>query len=47
MAVTTTLHTVLREPNPKQKTTLEEIGRISDRMVVMSHKAKEILLTRP
>jgi glycosyltransferase involved in cell wall biosynthesis len=43
MPVVTTLHTVLKEPDPKQKATLEEIGRSSDRLVVMSHKAKETL----
>ena len=43
MPVVTTLHTVLKEPDPGQKPTFEGIGRNSDRMVVMSHKAEEIL----
>ncbi len=43
MPVVTTLHTVLREPDPGQKSTLEDIGRISGRIVVMSRKAEEIL----
>ena len=43
MPVVTTLHTVLKEPDPGQKATFEGIGRNSDRMVVMSHKAEEIL----
>jgi glycosyltransferase involved in cell wall biosynthesis len=43
MPVVTTLHTVLRDPDPGQKATLEEIGRISGRLVVMSKKAQEIL----
>ena len=43
MPVITTLHTVLKEPIPGQKATFEEIGRNSDRLVVMSHMAEEIL----
>ncbi len=43
MPVITTLHTVLKEPDPGKKATFEEIGRNSDRLVVMSHKAEEIL----
>jgi len=43
MPVVTTLHTVFREPSLEQKAILEKLGRISDRLVVMSHKAKEIL----
>ena len=43
MPVVTTLHTVLREPDQGQRAVLEEIGGISDRLVVMSHKAKQIL----
>lgn len=43
MPVVTTLHTVLMEPNPVQKSTLEEIGNISGKLVVMSHKAEGIL----
>jgi len=43
MPVITTMHTVLREPEPEQKVILEEIGSISDRLVVMSRKAEEIL----
>ncbi len=43
MPVVTTLHTVLKQPSPAQKAVLEEIARISDRLVVMSHKAKELL----
>jgi glycosyltransferase involved in cell wall biosynthesis len=44
MPVVTTLHTVLREPDQGQKSTLQEIGRISERLVVMSHAAQEILV---
>ncbi|OEU51003.1 MAG: glycosyl transferase family 1 [Desulfobacterales bacterium C00003060] len=43
MPVVTTLHTVIREPDAGQKAILEELGRISDRLVVMSHKAEEML----
>jgi glycosyltransferase involved in cell wall biosynthesis len=43
MPVVTTLHTVLGEPDQGQRAVLEEIGGISDRLVVMSHKAKQIL----
>jgi len=39
----TTLHTVLREPAPQQKVVLEEIARLSDRIVVMSETARGIL----
>ena len=43
MPVITTLHTVLKEPDPGQKkATFERIGCNSDRMVVLSHKAEEI-----
>jgi glycosyltransferase involved in cell wall biosynthesis len=43
MPVVTTLHTVFMEPDPKQKIILEELGRVSARLVVMSRKAHEIL----
>ncbi len=43
MPVVTTLHTVALKPDQGQKVILEEIGRISDRMVVMSRKAGEVL----
>jgi len=39
----TTLHTVLKEPNEAQHMVLQEIGRLSDRLVVMSHMAVDIL----
>ena len=41
--VVTTLHTVLREPSPEQRRVLENIGRLSDRVVVMSHRGAEFL----
>lgn len=41
--VVTTLHTVLNSPSPGQKAVMEELIAISTRLVVMSHKGKEIL----
>jgi glycosyltransferase involved in cell wall biosynthesis len=43
MPVVTTLHTVLREPDPNQRIVLEEITRLSDRIVVMSDQAAQFL----
>jgi glycosyltransferase involved in cell wall biosynthesis len=43
MPVATTLHTVLREPNPDQRAVMEEIATLSDRMIVMSQHSAEIL----
>ena len=39
----TTLHTVLKDPFDEQRHILEEIGKLSDRIVVMSDKANDIL----
>lgn len=43
MPFTTTLHTVLREPNPDQREVMEEIATLSDRLIVMSQQSSEIL----
>jgi len=43
MPVVTTLHTVLREPDGNQRTVLEEIASLSDRVVVMSEQAAQFL----
>src|SRR5450759_660904 len=43
MPIVTTLHTVLREPNPAQRKVMEELIRRSDRLVVMARKGAEIL----
>lgn len=43
MPIVTTLHTVLQTPTPGQRKTLLQIAQLSDRLVVMSGKAKEIL----
>src|SRR5580704_15550743 len=43
MPFATTLHTVLREPNPDQRRVMEEIATLSDRLIVMSQQSAEIL----
>jgi len=43
MPVVSTLHTILCQPNPVQRAILEEICRLSDRVVVMSQKARQLL----
>ncbi|MDR3776429.1 MAG: glycosyltransferase family 4 protein [Terracidiphilus sp.] len=43
MPVVTTLHTVLREPDESQRSVLEEIAQLSDRLVVMSEQAARFL----
>src|SRR6266446_3622462 len=43
MPIVTTLHTILREPNPDQRRVLEEVAGLSDRVVVMSQRGVEFL----
>src|ERR1700760_371792 len=43
MPLVTTLHTVLREPDANQRIVLEEIAKLSDRLVVMSELAAQLL----
>jgi glycosyltransferase involved in cell wall biosynthesis len=43
MPVVTTLHTVLREPDPTQLKVMEEIAELSDRLIVMSQLSSQIL----
>ena len=43
MPLVTTLHTVLKEPDPTQKKIMVKLGELSDRLVVMSHRAEEFL----
>lgn len=43
MPIVTTLHTILRDPDPYQRRVLEEIASLSDRLVVMSQRGKEFL----
>ena len=39
MPIVTTLHTVLREPNADQRSVMQEIAALSDRLIVMSRQA--------
>ncbi|HLO14237.1 MAG TPA: glycosyltransferase, partial [Anaerolineales bacterium] len=41
--VVTTLHTVLQKPNPEQYAVLQEVARLSDRLIVMSEHSKSDL----
>jgi glycosyltransferase involved in cell wall biosynthesis len=43
MPVVTTLHTVLREPDPNQRIVMEEIAELSDRLIVMSELSSQFL----
>ena len=43
MPAVTTLHTVLREPNPDQLMVMEEIAELSDRLIVMSQLSSQFL----
>ncbi len=43
MPIVTTLHTVLREPNPPQHIVMQELARLSRRLVVMSQHSAELL----
>src|ERR1017187_5886182 len=43
MPVVTTLHTILREPNPDQRLVMEEIAALSDRLIVMSELSSQFL----
>jgi glycosyltransferase involved in cell wall biosynthesis len=43
MPIVTTLHTILRDPNPDQKQVMEEIAALSNRLVVMSKRGVEFL----
>lgn len=41
--IVTVLHTVLREPDETQRQVMDEIVQLSDRLVVMSHQARDFL----
>src|SRR3989440_4478107 len=41
--IVTTLHTILREPDPDQRRVLKQIAGLSDRLVVMSARGAEFL----
>jgi glycosyltransferase involved in cell wall biosynthesis len=43
MPIVTTLHTILAEPNPLQRSVMDELGRVSERLVVMSEQGAELL----
>jgi glycosyltransferase involved in cell wall biosynthesis len=43
MPIVTTLHTVLSAPNPMQRAVIEELARLSDRLIVMSASGAELL----
>jgi len=43
MPIVTTLHTILREPDPDQRRVLQEVAGLSDRIVVMSSRGAEFL----
>ena len=43
MPVITTLHTVLREPNPDQRRVMDGIAALSDRLIVMSELSSQFL----
>lgn len=41
--IVTTLHTVLSAPNPAQRAVIDELARVSDRLVVMSTSGADLL----
>jgi glycosyltransferase involved in cell wall biosynthesis len=43
MPIVTTLHTILRDPDPQQRRVLEEVAALSDRVVVMSERGRGFL----
>jgi glycosyltransferase involved in cell wall biosynthesis len=43
MPVVTTLHTVLREPDPNQLVVMKQIAELSDRLIVMSQLSSQFL----
>ncbi len=43
MPIVTTLHTILKSPDPDQRRVLEEVAALSDRLVVMSNRGTEFL----
>jgi glycosyltransferase involved in cell wall biosynthesis len=43
MPIVTTLHTILRDPDPDQRRVLKEVAALSDRLVVMSARGAEFL----
>jgi glycosyltransferase involved in cell wall biosynthesis len=43
MPIVTTLHTILSDPNPSQRAVLEELARLSERLIVMSETGANLL----
>ncbi|MGB5617588.1 MAG: glycosyl transferase family 1, partial [Desulfobacterales bacterium] len=43
MPVVTTLHTVLKDPAPEYRAVMCKLSDLSDKLVVMSHKASDLL----
>ena len=43
MPIVTTLHSILRDPDPDQRRVLEQVAALSDRLVVMSKRGVEFL----
>src|ERR1051325_10826951 len=43
MPIVTTLHTILSEPSAPQRAVLEELARLSERLIVMSESGAELL----
>ncbi len=43
MPVVTTLHTILKDPDPDQLSVLQEVASLSERLVVMSEKGRQFL----
>jgi hypothetical protein len=43
MPIVSTLHTILSEPHPSQRAVLEELCRLSERVIVMSESGAELL----
>jgi glycosyltransferase involved in cell wall biosynthesis len=43
MPIVTTLHTILRDPDPDQRRVFQEVAALSDRLVVMSDRGAEFL----
>lgn len=43
MPIVSTLHTILAEPNPQQRAVMDELCKLSERVIVMSQKGVELL----
>ncbi len=41
--IVTTLHTILRDPDPSQRAVMDELGELSSRFVVMTQRGAELL----